>query len=126
MPGKRHILVVDDETYIADVLCRRFERMGFSVESADSLTSAALAIKAQPPDIVVCDVQIDARNDARDVYALAKAHNPAVHLVAMSGHAKDAPSVQKVLLTGVEIFLKKPFVSLKETSERIAALLGTT
>ena len=67
---KKHILIVDDEPDIRDVLAQALEVKGYRVTSAGAGHEALRLIKSDPPDLLVSDLQMEDadglfRNDQR-------------------------------------------------------------
>lgn len=50
-----HILVVDDDPMIAEILCAHYSALGFSVEAVSNGQSGLQAMELRLPDLVLCD-----------------------------------------------------------------------
>src|SRR6266540_5214281 len=104
-----HVLVVDDEPDVRDLLAEYFQGRGFHVTStADGRT--ALAAIAQTPSrfaLIVTDLQMPGA-DGLAVLRAARAANPSVYVVIITGYASLDSAVEAVRL-GAYDYLTKPF-----------------
>lgn len=121
--NKKKILIVDDEETIVDILRRRFSSMGFSVLTSFDGEDGIRVIKEHEVDLVVCDVEMPKGVSGKDVLQVARKQNPAVRFVAISGYLLSDDSVDQIMGAGADLFLKKPFPSLKEATEQMARLV---
>ena len=107
MNGKT-ILVVDDEESLADMLTTALRFAGYEVNSEPTGFDALRTIKAEPPDLIVLDVNlpdIDGFEVCRRLKAKPKtAHIPVVMVTALS----DIHDRVKGLEAGADDFLTKP------------------
>lgn len=88
---QRRVLVVDDETLIADSVAMILNRNGYSAEARYSGTTALESVQERCPDIIVSDVVMPDFNGIQ----LAKAVRslcPAARIVLFSGNV-DASSL---------------------------------
>ncbi len=98
--------------------------MGFSVVTAlDGLKGIEL-IKHENLNLIVCDIKMPNGVSGMDVLKAMHKYNPDVHFVATSGHLSSDKDVQKIMENGATMFVKKPFPSLKEVTEKIARLVA--
>ena len=59
MPGKPTLLVVDDDEDVLVALSGKLERTGrFDVSTAHDGQSALVRVRANPPDLIVCDIDM--------------------------------------------------------------------
>ena len=54
----RHVVVVEDEALLRDLIAKTLESSGFDVTTAANAADAARAFKAHDPDAVVLDVEL--------------------------------------------------------------------
>ncbi|RMF61861.1 MAG: response regulator [Calditrichaeota bacterium] len=121
----KKILIVDDEEIIVDILKRRFTRMGFSVLESLEGSHAIDLLQREPVDLVVCDVKMPDGTSGTDVLRATRKYRPGAPFVAISGLLMTDESVQEFLRNGAALFIKKPFASLRDVTEQIAALVDT-
>ena len=115
-----HILVVDDEPNIVDVISMALRFEGFEVESAANGAEAIAAVAARRPQLLVLDVMlpdIDGFEVARRL-AGARAEVPIIFLTARD----STEDVVHGLTLGGDDYVTKPF-SLEELIARIRTIL---
>jgi DNA-binding NtrC family response regulator len=104
-----HVLVVDDEPGVRDLLAEYFRERGLDVTTtADG--PAALAAIAQAParfTLIVTDLQLPGA-DGLAVLRAARAANPSVYVIIITGYASLDSAIQAVRL-GAYDYLTKPF-----------------
>jgi DNA-binding response OmpR family regulator len=123
MPGKKRILLVEDELGIQAILRKRLESKGYEVIAAgDGETGLSLA-RTEKPDLILLDVMLP-RRDGYSVCRLLKfdnryRHIPVIMLTARS-QERDRETGRH---TGADAYITKPFESA-ELLATIAGLLG--
>ncbi len=101
-----HILVVDDDHRIRELLAQYLSTNGFRVTQANDATSARSAMRGLSFDLVILDVMMPGENGielARELKAVS--HIPICMLTALS----DAEHRIEGLEAGVDDYLPKPF-----------------
>ncbi|WP_343601230.1 response regulator transcription factor [Mycobacterium sp.] len=118
-----HVLVVDDEVVLAEMVSMALRYEGWDVATAADGASALAAARAQRPDVVVLDVMLP-DTSGLDVLRQLRQHNPALPVLLLT--AKDAVEDRIAGLTaGGDDYVTKPF-SLEEVVLRLRALLRRT
>lgn len=125
MPGRRRILIADDDEAIVTLLSAQLQELGlFEVHSAESAYQAGLMTAQLRPHVLLLDYQFgDATGEE---VAKAIRQNPDladVRIVVMSAYLSDE-EVARLLKEGIDDYLKKPFQfgALKEKLFHILAL----
>src|SRR5438270_6492326 len=117
---KAHILVVDDDPRITDLLRRVLAYEGYSVASAASGKEALNRTLERPADLIVLDIMIPGL-DGLEVARRLRAAGDNVPILMLT--ARDAVSDRvKGLETGADDYLVKPFAP-EELVARVKALL---
>lgn len=121
MNGNRpiHILVVDDEPEIRELLRKLFEREGFSVTQAHDGAGLFAALEGERIDLVTLDLglpAIDGLTLARQVRAVSN-----VPIVMITGKDDTIDRVVGLEL-GADDYIAKPF-HLREVLARVRAVL---
>jgi two-component system, NtrC family, nitrogen regulation response regulator NtrX len=104
---KPHLLVVDDEPDIRELLQEILEDEGFEVETAADGQSARAARRARRPDLVLLDIWMP---DVDGISLLKEWHEQADELgpvIMMSGHGTVETAVEATRL-GAYDFIEKP------------------
>ncbi len=114
------ILIVEDESAIADFLERGLEREGFSVRAvADGVAGERLALD-HPFDLVVLDRMLPGR-DGLEVLAAIRRSKPALPVIVLTARGEVADRVEG-LDRGATDYVTKPF-SFEELVARVRAHL---
>ena len=104
-----HVLVVDDEPDVRELLVEYFREAGHEVSSAADGTAAVADITRNPTKygLVISDLQLPGI-DGLGVLKAAKAANPSVAVIIVTGYASVDSAVRAVRL-GAYDYLTKPF-----------------
>src|SRR2546422_6685491 len=117
---KAHILLVDDDPRITDLLRRILSYEGYSVAIAASGNEALTRTLECPPDLIVLDIMLPGL-DGLEVAQRLRAAGDNVPILILT--ARDAvPDRVKGLETGADDYLVKPFAP-EELVARVKALL---
>jgi two-component system OmpR family response regulator len=118
-----HVLVVDDEQVLAELVTMALRYEGWAVSTASDGAGAIAAARKEPPDVVVLDVMLPDMSGL-DVLRKLREQNPGLPLLLLT--AKDAVEDRIAGLTaGGDDYVTKPF-SLEEVVLRLHALLRRT
>ena len=101
------ILVVDDESYVRDLLKRVLTRRGHDVDVAADGEAALELMGEHRYDLVLTDVVMPGI-DGFDLLRRVKATYPAVTVIVLTGYARKQ-SISDFLLYGADEYLSKPF-----------------
>src|SRR5437667_5496192 len=117
---KAHILVVDDDPRITDLLRRILAYEGYSVASAASGSEALNRSLERPPDLVVLDIMLPGL-DGLEVAQRLRSAGDNVPILVLTARDAVADRV-KGLEMGADDYLVKPFAP-EELIARVKALL---
>jgi two-component system, OmpR family, response regulator MprA len=117
---KAHILVVDDDTRITDLLRRILAYEGYSVTVAASGTEALDRALERPPDLVVLDIMLPGL-DGLEVARRLRAAGDHVPILMLTARDAVVDRVQGLEM-GADDYLVKPFAP-EELLARVKALL---
>ncbi len=120
---KTHILIVDDEAPIREMLKITLERQGYRVTDASSGVDARRLAREDPPQLIISDLQLE-DSDGMELIAQLKADFPAVPVLLLTGVFFDAAVVQEALGKNVSAYLHKT-APLAKVVEEINRLLGS-
>lgn len=118
-----HILIVDPEPRIADVLRKVLVSSGHQVETAENYAGAKKVLEAHPVEIIVADT-----DGNLDLLEEAKKED-ATRFVIMTSLLPDKSTVLQALRGGAFRFLTKPIsvrhlqATIKEATEEMAQLV---
>lgn len=105
---KHRILVVEDNAANSELLCDWLEAEGFEAASAENLEQAFVALKNQPPDVVLLDVQLGAEDGLSLAAWIRK--EPALlgtPVIAVTAHALVTDQ-ERVIRAGCDACISKP------------------
>lgn len=118
---QQHVLVVDDEAEIRNVLDYNLRAAGFAVDHADSGMVAVARAQSLLPDAIVLDVNLPGLDGLAVCEMLrllpSTRHIPILMLTALSSEATRKLGCQ----LGASIFMTKPF-SPRELVAQVAKL----
>ena len=112
----KHILVVDDDIHIGNLLQEALEGEGYRVSRAYSGTEAVLALDRERPDLALLDLMLPGLSGEEVLPRLA-----GIPVIVVSARA-DIDSKISLLLGGAADYVTKPFV-LRELLARVAVRL---
>jgi DNA-binding response OmpR family regulator len=108
MAGKK-ILVVDDETFIINLLRNGLTENGFEVITADNGFDAILAVEEQLPDCVITDIMMPRLSGIDFLKALKNSKVTKDVPVILISAMDQAEMVQQGLDMGAVDYITKPF-----------------
>ncbi|MEO6121348.1 MAG: response regulator transcription factor [Acidimicrobiales bacterium] len=117
--GPAHILLVDDDATVTEVLTRYLEREGFAVDSAADGDTALERARADPPDLVVLDLMLPGI-DGLEVCRRLRQDAP-VPVVMLTARGDESDRIAGLEL-GADDYVVKPF-SPRELTARVKAVL---
>ena len=105
MIASRHVVVVDDDRSLLQLLDRWLTAAGYSTELYDEFESARVRLAAGAPDILITDVRLGAYNGLHLV-VMAKLRNPAITAIVLTGF--DDHVLQHDAVSAGASFMLKP------------------
>jgi two-component system OmpR family response regulator len=115
----KHILVVDDEARIREVLQYALQKEGFGVTAVESGPSAVAAVERGGVDLVVLDVMLPEMDGLEVCRRIRKQHR--VPILFLSARGEEVDRIVGLELGGDD-YLTKPF-SPRELVARVRAVL---
>ena len=115
----KHILIIDDDAHISNVLEETLINEGYRVSHAYSGTEALFVLSQTKPDLVLLDLMLPGLN-GEDVLP----HIKGIPVIVLSAKA-DIDNKVDLLLGGAADYITKPFHT-KELLARIAVQLRNT
>ena len=101
-----HVLIVEDEQRLRDLLLRSLTNWGFEASAARSAEEAMRSLEAHPPDIVLLDLNLPGM-DGLEFFTSLRRKRPEVQGIVLTGFATVEAAKQAVHMDMVE-FLTKP------------------
>ena len=101
-----HILFVDDDTSLCDMLSLYFEHFGVRVSTAGKPSPAIELLSAVTFDAVILDLNL-AGEDGLEVLRFAKSKFPALPVIIFTGLDVDEGLIKKCLADRADAFMRK-------------------
>ncbi|GAB4247046.1 sigma-54-dependent transcriptional regulator [Deferrisoma sp.] len=101
------ILIVDDEAFLRDQLGRILGEEGYAVEGVGTGAEALAAFEAEPPDLVLLDLNLPDLHGI-EVLRELKARDPDLLVIVITGYGSVESAVESLKL-GAYDYVKKPF-----------------
>lgn len=124
-PGKKRILIVDDERPVRKYLTTILESAGYEVQACADGFEAGVCLMKMRPNLILLDL-IMPRMDGYQTCSLIKKEPETSHIkiLAISGHMSKV-SMDRVRQCGADGFLEKPLD--KETIiQKVEAIIGAS
>jgi DNA-binding response OmpR family regulator len=120
MSQVQHVLVVDDEPMVCDVLARYLSRDGFEVSTASDGQQALTALHTCVPDLVLLDLMLP-RVDGFEVFRRLRRTGSGCPVIMLTARGEVTDRIVG-LDVGADDYVSKPF-SPKEVVARVKAVL---
>jgi two-component system, OmpR family, phosphate regulon response regulator PhoB len=120
--SKGHILLVEDDTALAELLTWHFEREEFAVAATTDGEEALLLAQENPPDLVLLDWMIEGLSGIEVCRRLRRMPDTAnVPIIMLTARGEEEDRIRG-LETGADDYVIKPF-SPRELVARVGAVL---
>jgi DNA-binding response OmpR family regulator len=121
MPSSRRVLVVEDETALADLARLYLERDGYVVDVAVDADSADRATRAARPDVVLLDIGLPGGRDGVELCRSMRARDDWTPVIFVTARDDEVDRVLGLEL-GADDYVTKPY-SPRELVARVRAVL---
>jgi CheY-like chemotaxis protein len=119
---KKHILVVDDEQDVRDVLSQALAVKGYRVTAAEAGHEALRLVKSDPPNLMISDLQME-DSDGLELIEQMKTVYPDLPVILLTGMIFDADVVRDTISKKVSVYLDKTS-TLQRVTQEVQRLLG--
>jgi DNA-binding NtrC family response regulator len=103
---KQHILVVDDEEPIRDLLSEFFRKRGYDVTAAGMASDARRLVDEVPLNLVILDIAL-ADADGLELLESIKQAHPQLPVIMLTGMGYDDELLQEALQKGASGYISK-------------------
>jgi len=121
---KNHILLIDDEANIRDLLGRFLSGLGYRVTTSGTVSEGLQTARQEQPDLLISDLQLE-DGDGLEMIGVLKAEYPDLPVILLTGVLFDREVVDTVLSTKVSCYLEKTS-SLAKIKTTVHSLLPLT
>lgn len=125
MPSSKqtHILIVEDDLFLAEIYQKKFEMEGFKVSMANDGEKAVTDIKKKMPDLVLLDILLP-KLDGFSVLEAIKSDNASKDIpVILLTNLGQQDDVQRGLEKGAADYLIKTHFKPSEVVDKVRKLL---
>ena len=119
---QKHILVVDDEPDVREVLMQVLTIKGYRVTAAETGHEALRFAKSDRPDLLISDLQMEDA-DGLELIEQVKATYPDLPVILLTGIIFDPETIRDNISKKVTVYLDKTS-SLQRVTSEIQRLLG--
>jgi len=116
-----HVLVVEDEPTIADIVARYLDRAGYATEVVHDGASAVAAVSARRPDLVVLDLMLPILGGLDVMRQIRSGPEPRIGIILLTARGEEQDRIAGLRL-GADDYMAKPF-SPAELVARVDAVL---
>ncbi len=102
----KHILTIDDETQIREILRQVLVAAGYRVTDVASADEALQVVQQDPPDLILTDLQLE-ESDGFDVIAQMKQLRPQTPIILLTGVLFDPSVVKRLGEDKIAAYLEK-------------------
>ncbi|MEK7623554.1 MAG: response regulator [Patescibacteria group bacterium] len=119
-----HVLIVEDDEFLANIYKTKFEMEGFKVSLSDNGESALVDIKKKLPQIVLLDILLPKLDGFAVLEQLKKDETTKSIPVILLTNLGQKDDVDKGLSLGAVDYLIKAHFKPSETVEKVKKVLG--
>jgi len=120
---KHHILTVDDEAEIREMLCEVLTTSGYRVSGASSAAEAMRLILSDPPHLIITDLQLE-EADGFHVIEQVHAVAPNLPVILLTGVLFDPEIVRGPVGAKISVYIEKT-EPLERILREVKQILGT-
>jgi DNA-binding response OmpR family regulator len=102
----KHILAVDDEPAVRDLICEALTMAGFRVTGASNASEAMQVLLGDPPDLIITDLQLE-EGDGFDLVDRVKAAAPKTPIILLTGVLFDEEIVRGPVWEKIAAYVQK-------------------
>lgn len=106
-PGRKKILVVDDEAGIREAVCEILVMSGYDVKFAGDGKEALEILKQETMDVLITDISMPKMSGPELIKASKSVVSPQMSNIVISGFTDE--SIASLFLIGVDAAFSKPF-----------------
>lgn len=117
---KKHIMLVDDEAPIREILAQLLGATDYRVTEAASAAEAEQVVQRDPPDLIISDLQLE-ESDGLTMISQVKSTRPNLPVILLTGVLFDDDVVRGSLQKLVTSYLPKttPLAKILEEVRRL-------
>lgn len=102
----QHILTIDDEDQIRDILGQVLTSKGYRVSDAATAAAALAIVRRDPPDLVITDLQLE-ESDGFELIDELKSIAPGIPVILLTGVLFDTEVTQRLGEHQIAAYIEK-------------------
>ncbi len=118
----KHLLAIDDEAPILDLLREYLTAQGYRMSTAGNGTEARRIVESDPPDLIISDLQLE-ETDGLHLIEQLRPLVPDCPVILLTGVLFDAQVVEENLKWKVSAYISKT-APLQQLLQEIRRLIG--
>lgn len=122
--NKQKILVVEDDTFLSELLVNRLVKDGFMLELAVDGESALISVRKEPPAIILLDIVLPGIDGYEVLRQLKKDPSLQKIPVLILSNLGQKDEVEQGLRLGAQEFLVKAQLDLDSIAKKVKIALG--
>ncbi|MGD9790196.1 MAG: response regulator [Phycisphaerales bacterium] len=122
MASRKHILIVEDERDLADLIAYNLEKAGYATSVANAGRRALEIVEQTPPDLIILDLMLPELSGTEIATRLRSTPRSAsIPIIMLTAKTSEAEQLTGLAL-GADDYITKP-CSMKVLAARVAAVL---
>ncbi len=122
--NQKHVLIVDDETTVLDVICEVLGEEGYRATPAQSGEEALTILSTSQPNVILLDIGLGKDNGLRFLPKFQALH-PQIPVVVLTGLGYDNDLIREALKQGASAYFSKD-TGIKNVLPLLKRLLDKT
>ena len=102
----KHLLIVDDEEQIREILCDTLTAAGYRVTTVATADEALRVVQSDPPNLMITDLQLG-ESDGFAVVERVKALNASLPIIMLTGVIMDPDEIPAEFARHIVAYLPK-------------------
>lgn len=123
MPEGVTILIIEDDKYLNDLLCKKFEGEGFNAIAAIDAEQGLQSLKSNKPDLILLDLLLPGMHGFEFLETIKKDSSTKDVPVIIISNLGQKEDIDKGLAMGADDYLVKAGVTLDEILLKVNNLL---
>jgi len=122
--SKKKVLIVEDDSFVAEVYSTKLLEMGHGVQIAQNGEEGLALVEKEKPDLILLDILMPVMGGIEMLEALKKKAEWKNIPVILLTNVGEKESIQKVRNLGVQDYIIKSHFTPAEVIEKIETILG--
>jgi len=122
--SKKKVLIVEDDSFVAEVYSTKLLEMGHEVQIAQNGEEGLTLVEKGKPDLILLDILMPVMGGIEMLEALKKKAEWKNIPVILLTNVGEKESIQRVRNLGVQNYIIKSHFTPAEVIEKIEAILG--